>query len=245
MKDKKRMKGSSAFVLYQGIQMWDRVAEILTSLGHTVYTPQLPGTYTDTADIRRETADSSAHQLAKVIEELPGKVILVGCSRGGVWNTLIGELIPDKIEKIVYDSAWLLLPGESGNGLDGSGRHPKYWYQCSDDGGVTMKMTAAPDPAPLHPYLMSLADVIHMFQYMERDMIDILYKKVYPTPYRWGTIRRFSINNTLDLDIAYEFLKLQCELIENEAVYEIESDHCSMMSTPEEMAYVLHEIARR
>jgi pimeloyl-ACP methyl ester carboxylesterase len=241
---RKSLHGQSTFVLYQGRAMWDRVEPLLSRLGHTVFMPNLPGQGTSLEDIKLETADSSAYKMAKLIEEIPGRVIIVGSSRGGVWNTLIGELIPHKIEKVVYVSAWLLMPGESGNGVDGSGRHAKAWHKVSDD-GITVPMGKHPEPAPHHKLLISLEDGNHLWKYMSNDIIDILYKRVYPTERRWGTIRRYVVNDTLDKDIAYELQKIQAENTECEAVYEIDADHIPMLSAPEELAFVLNDIALR
>ncbi|HKI75494.1 MAG TPA: alpha/beta fold hydrolase, partial [Pseudomonadales bacterium] len=98
----------SHFVLIHGAWhggwCWNKVIPFLEERGHTVAAPDLPleqpfEAYVDTA--------------LAAIDEASGPVILVGHSLGGVVITQVAERVPQKIERLVYVTAFAFNPDGS------------------------------------------------------------------------------------------------------------------------------------
>lgn len=107
----------TTFVLVHGAchggWTWRPVAEILREQGHAVYTPTMPGlgAEDDRADVRLE------HSVAALVDYIAQRdlhdVVLLGHSWGGFVVSGAAQRIPDRIERLVYWSAFVPLTGES------------------------------------------------------------------------------------------------------------------------------------
>jgi pimeloyl-ACP methyl ester carboxylesterase len=96
---------------WHGAWCWERVTPLLAARGHAVRTPELPATGTDTGDPRQVTLADWARFVADVVEREREPVILVGHSRGGIVISQAAELVPDRVRRLVYLTAYLLPDG--------------------------------------------------------------------------------------------------------------------------------------
>jgi pimeloyl-ACP methyl ester carboxylesterase len=66
---------------------WYKVTPLLEKKGHTVYALDLPGMGRDKTPIENVRFDSTIQKLCRLIETIPGKVILVAHSKNGIMNS--------------------------------------------------------------------------------------------------------------------------------------------------------------
>jgi len=92
---------------------WDAIAKILRSKGHKVIVLNLPGHGDDKTDIQKITIQLYCQRVIDSILPVNGKVTLVAHSMGGMVITKVADLIPDRIENLVYLTAVLPMNGQS------------------------------------------------------------------------------------------------------------------------------------
>ncbi len=115
--------------------MWDRVSPILQQRGHKVTAIDLPGHGANKKPDSVVTTQSYVQALVDVIEKLDDPVILVGHSMNGALISHVAERIPEKIERLVYVTAFLLKNGGSVySAMEGDAEGGAFPYiQYSDD----------------------------------------------------------------------------------------------------------------
>ena len=107
----------STYVLIHGAwhdgSCWDEVATQLRTAGHEVHTPTLAGQ--GRGDVSRAVGHADA--VASAAEAIVGAelrdIVLVGHSYGGTVISKLAELMPERIRRLVYLNAFVLLDGES------------------------------------------------------------------------------------------------------------------------------------
>ena len=108
---------AKTFVLIHGqggsALAWGQIATALRSKGHRVITLDLPGHGVDKTDPKVITLASHCQRVIDSILQVDGKVILVGHSMGGIVITKVTDMIPERIEKLVYLTAFLPKNGQS------------------------------------------------------------------------------------------------------------------------------------
>ncbi len=107
----------STFVLVHGAchggWSWRPVAEILREQGHTVHTPTLPGLGAEDARADVRLADSVSALVEYVESRDLRDIVLVGHSWGGFPVSGAAASIADRIDRLVYWSAFVPRTGES------------------------------------------------------------------------------------------------------------------------------------
>jgi pimeloyl-ACP methyl ester carboxylesterase len=99
---------------YQGGWIWQRVVTRLRTAGHTVYAPTLDGCGERHHLVRPGiTVTSQAEEIAQLLfyENLQS-VVLVGTSAGGMVICRAAEMARERIGRLVFVDALVLLPGE-------------------------------------------------------------------------------------------------------------------------------------
>lgn len=107
----------STFVLVHGAWhggwVWERVVPLLQKAGHEVVTLDLPGHGDDQTPPGEVTLDGYAERVVGVLDSLEGPLILVGHSMGGAVISEAAERRPERVELLVYLTAFLLPNGTS------------------------------------------------------------------------------------------------------------------------------------
>jgi pimeloyl-ACP methyl ester carboxylesterase len=96
-----------------GAWCWEKILPMLEAEGHRVIAVDLPGHGGDRTPVSGMTLEANAERIAEAIEQADEPVILVGHSMGGISVTQAAELVPDRIEKLVYLTAFLPEDGQS------------------------------------------------------------------------------------------------------------------------------------
>jgi pimeloyl-ACP methyl ester carboxylesterase len=114
-----RISTPSTFVLVHGAWhggwCWSRVADLLRSEGHLVYTPTLTG-LGERSHLLHDgiTVQTFVDDIVNVLTfEALNDVILVGHSFGGVVITGVADRVPERLQRLVYLDGFLLDSGVS------------------------------------------------------------------------------------------------------------------------------------
>ncbi len=107
----------STFVLihgaYHGAWCWERLTPHLTSAGHRVVAPDLPGRGPDAAPPGELGLADYAERVCQVLDRQPEPAVLVGHSMAGAVITQAAEQRPRRIARLVYLTAYLLADGQA------------------------------------------------------------------------------------------------------------------------------------
>jgi pimeloyl-ACP methyl ester carboxylesterase len=106
----------STFVLvhgsWHGAWCWYKLVPRLEKLGHTVIAPDLPSLGRDRTPVNRVSLATWRRHVCEVVDGVPGQVVLVGHSRGGIVISEVAEHRPERIQTLVYLCAFLLGDGQ-------------------------------------------------------------------------------------------------------------------------------------
>ncbi len=107
----------STFILvhgsWHGAWCWYKIVPLLQKSGHKAIAVDLPGLGRDRTPLCEVSLQSYVDRVCAAIDQQPGRVILVGHSRGGIVISQTAEQRPARIEKLVYLAAFLLPGGQA------------------------------------------------------------------------------------------------------------------------------------
>jgi pimeloyl-ACP methyl ester carboxylesterase len=233
---------AKTFVLVHGAShggwCYDRVATILRSRGHQVFTPTLAGLAERVSmDARRINLTTHIEEIVELFErEDLGDVVLCGHSYGGMVIGGVADRIPDRIRNLVFLDAvvpengkcmndyvfpgWRLLPILISVWLFGGGYKltppPPAWFfkvNKADQTMVNQRLTA-------HPY-KTLTEKIHI-----GNNADCIAKHTYIYATKWGNPQ---------IAKQYELAKQR----RGWKVFEVACGHDIMIDAPNELARLL------
>jgi pimeloyl-ACP methyl ester carboxylesterase len=235
-------KPKNTFVLIHGAShggwCYDRVAAILRSRGHRVFTPTLAGLAERVSmDARRINLTTHIDEVAELLDrEDLCDVILCGHSYGGMVIGGVADRIPDRISNLVFLDAvvpedgkcmndyifpgWRLAPILISVWLFGGGYKltppPPAWFfkvNKADRAMVNSRLTA-------HPY-RTLTEKIRIGNNMDR-----IARHTYIHATKWG-----------NLQIAKQFERAKQR--EGWSVFDVDCGHDIMIDAPDELARIL------
>lgn len=98
---------------WQGPYVWAAVKTQLENKGQKVIVVELPGHGDDNTAPETLTINAYRDKVIAALNKIPGKIVLVGHSMGGVVISAVAEEIPDRIKKLVYVGAFLPVNNQS------------------------------------------------------------------------------------------------------------------------------------
>ncbi|MEN8643976.1 alpha/beta fold hydrolase [Bacillus cereus group sp. BceL062] len=225
---------------WQGEWAWELVKPQLEALSHTVITLDLPGSGKDTTPSQNIALDSYVDAVTATINQQTEKVIVVGHSMGGIVITQTAELIPNKIDKLVYLCAFLPQNGESlGSKLDGEAG-PQFSINEND-------MTAELIPNLIEKTFLNATE--------NEEIKEASSKKMRPQPLgpfqqqlkiseeNFGTVDRIYIETTLDRAIPIDFQRRMNTETPCSKIITLEADHSPFFSKATELVNCLHALS--
>ena len=234
----------SHFILVHGAWeesgMWDNVAPILRQNGHTVTAVDLPGHGANKQEGLQVTTKLYIDSLVDLISKLDYPVVLVGHSMNGVLISLVAERIPDKIERLVYVTAFLLRNGESVYGAMKSdaedGAFP--YIEFSDDQGYATLPDIALQKIGLHD--VDQAEIERILPMMaEWQGTGPFITEVAVTEENFGSVPKTFVRTGIDKMISPALQDTMMKNWEVDSVFELESGHFPTSSVPDELAVAL------
>ncbi len=222
---------------------WHRVIPILEGRGHKAIVMDLPGMGRDKTPVQEVKMKTTVKKICNLIDNIEGKVILLGHSKNGIMISQAAEYRPDKIEKLVYLAAYLIPDGKT-----------QKEYSVQDTGGI------------LKPYVSMFEDLnAHTLQpeiYKEGlyadcdDTITELAKLLLShepvesgiTPLQltkdnYGSVPRIYIECTEDKAVTPFIQRKMYTEMPCEKVYSMATSHSPFFSKPKELVDILCEIA--
>ena len=107
----------STYVLIHGAWFggwcWEKVVPLLQRAGHQVEVLDLPGHGQDRTPVPEITLAAYTKRVCETLDAQAEPIVLVGHSMGGMIITQVAEERPEKIQTLVYLSAFLPQNGES------------------------------------------------------------------------------------------------------------------------------------
>ncbi len=97
---------------FHGAWCWEKTTPLLEAAGHQVVTPALPGHGNNPCPRAEMGQERYGDEMTEIIKDLDGPVTLVGHSMAGMVITGVAERIPEKLERLVYLTAYLPLSGD-------------------------------------------------------------------------------------------------------------------------------------
>lgn len=224
---------------WHGAWCWTSVAPLLEAQGHRVLTPELPATGADPTDPAGITLDAWAQFVASIVETQPEPVTLVGHSRGGIVISRTAELVPERLRRLVYVSAYLLTAGtslaESARADTGSLVPPN---MIPAVGGLTCNLRAEVIRAALFGQCTD-ADHEYAIAHMSPEPLRPLVTRLKLTGARFGRVPRAYIECLQDRTVTLAAQRRMQAALPCDPVFTLDSDHSPFLSHPQELARLL------
>ncbi len=238
----------SHYVLVHGAweegAMWDHVSPILKSHNHTVTAIDLPGHGANRGSDPAVTTELYIEALIDVINRLDSSVVLVGHSMNGALISNVAERIPEKIERLVYVTAFLLRNGDNVFDTMAGDTDAEVFSEIefTDD----QAFATLPEPALRRVGLHDVDDteIQRILPFMaEWQSSEPFLAKVVLSERNFGSIPKTYIRTTLDRMISPRLQSLMIENWNVDSVFEITSGHFPTSSKPAELADALLKAA--
>ena len=222
---------------WEGSWSWENTARELENHGHTVTAIDLPGSIGNQQSIPHVTMESYIKTVTAAIEALGHNVILAGHSMAGAVISQVAEIIPDKIERLVYVAAFLLQDGDSV--LEAMQRDPDGEYLpalCfSEDQSFATVSEHTIRTIAFHD--VDETDIAHALPLMaEKQATEPFTSKAALSERNFGAVPKTYIRTTIDKITSPA---LQDEMIKNwnvDTVHVLPSGHFPALSMPVELA---------
>lgn len=203
----------------------------------------LPAHGIDLTPANAVTLQDYVDQVVEVIKAQPGEVRLVGHSMAGVVISQVAEVIPDKIDKLIYVSAYLpaneqdllTLANQDANSLVGGALEFNEAYTAAK----IKKETIVPAVCADCPDFMQEV----LVKYHKEEPSKPLGEKVSLTKKGFGKVDKYYIHTTQDKAVSYELQKLMVKANGTiKKTFEIESSHLPFVVKPEQFLQILASI---
>jgi len=230
---------------WEGSWSWDYTQPILESHGHIVTTIDLPGTERNKRDIPQVTLDSYVASVIEVIDGLDHQVVLVGHSMAGAVISRVAEIMPQKIEKLVYVAAFLLKNGDSvieAMQRDPNGEFLPALKFSEDQRSVRASQTTWRNIAFHDVAEATILDTLPLVDVAQAT--EPFTAKLVLSDENFGSVPKVYIRTSIDKMVSPA---LQEEMVGNwqtDAVHVLESGHFPTLSMPEKLADVILESTR-
>lgn len=228
---------------FHGAWCWDKIVPLLEEKGHKVVTLDLPGQGQDPTPMTEVTFQGYTNRVCEVIDQQEGKVILVGHSMGGLSITQAAEYRPDKIEALVYVTAYLPQNGESlfdlNNGDQDAIPVPAIWAE--DQTYVTLDLTKVRESFYGH---CSEKDIAEAKDRLGRQSTGPFMTGIQITEANFGRVPRAYIECTDDKTISIGFQRMMYGKTPCQEIISIDTDHSPFLSTPKELVKHLDKLAK-
>lgn len=239
---------AKTFVLVHGAWQapyaWQVVKNQLVQQGQNVIVVELPGHGADQTAPATLTIDVYRDKVIGAINAVPGNVILVGHSMGGMVVTATAEKIPARVEKLVYIGAFLPANGQSLLAL------------ASTDSSSLLGPSLVPSADQLTLDIKPQAIVPIFIQdgsdEIKKQVIDNYRAEpaipftnpVTVTAANFGQVRKYYIHTIQDQAVGFNLQKRMVAAAGVKTTYTLNTSHCPFLSMPDQVTSLLLTISR-
>ena len=227
-----------------GAWCWERVIPYLEAEGNKVVAVDLPGHGENKANIADQNMETYTQYVVDVLKQQEGKVILVGHSMGGMSISQAASRIPEKVEKLVYVTAFLPLDGQSNDGLE-DGIKPTDWRTMAKQGiAVTLDETETisemiPEAAMALLYNdIPEEEAKEEVKRLGKETMNSQYQAVHLSE-AFNTLPKVYVKCLIDTIMLPEMQDKMIGLTPCQEVYSLEAGHSPYRSKPKELAEIL------
>ncbi|MFS0724398.1 alpha/beta fold hydrolase [Paenibacillus sp. 1P07SE] len=226
---------------WHGAWCWEKIVPQLEQAGHRVLAVELPGNGTDDTPVSEVTLESGVNKTLELLDKADEPVVLVGHSMGGVTISQVAEERPDKVQALVYVTAFMLADGQSLLNIptDEEGLLAPNMIPSEDGSYVTV-------PRPLLTEIFyACCDPADAERAIARFGVQSLGPL--PTPLkltegRYGRIPRYYVACRRDRAITHRSQQEMIEALPCKEVYTLDVDHSPFYSAPDQLTGILTEI---
>lgn len=241
-KDKKRYP---TYVLVHGAwadeSAWGFVRTELAKRANVVVV-NLPAHGIDLTPAKQATMKSYVQTVVDAVEQQSGKVILVGHSMAGMVISQVAENIPQKIEKLVYVSAYLPQNGEDLLSLSKQDAQSKVGgaleFNADYSAAKIRKDLIVPAVCADCPTFMQEV----LVKYHKEEPAGPLGEKVTLSAAKFGSVPKYYIHTTQDGAVGYDLQKQMVKA--NGAIrktFEMASSHLPFVVQPQQFLKILEQ----
>ena len=224
---------------WHGSWCWHRVVAELEAQGHRVLAPNLPGHGDDATPVARLTLAAYADCVASVIRSATEPVVLVGHSFGGIVISQAAEIVPERISRLVYLTAFLPANGQSLSRL--ATADPENPVATSSIVSADQQLISL-DLARIRELLYADCpedDVALARQRLCAEPVTPFVTPVTITAGRAGSIPRSYIECLNDIAIPLWFQRQMQATVPCDPVYSLATGHSPFFAAPKELARLL------
>jgi len=243
------MKDTFVFVhgAWLGAWCWDKVIPLLEEKGYKGIALDLPGHGKSETGIEGQDIHTYAAYVAEVLRAQSEPVILVAHSMGGMSVSEAAGMVPEKVKKLVYVTAFLPKDGQSNNFCEGdpNGIQPMDWKGVAKSGpGVNMNEDETimwlDDPLAIALLYNDLPEeeAKEACRYHGKETVAAPYTRVRLTP-AFDAIPKYYVRCTRDNILTPDIQEKMIQATPVEKIFDIDSGHCPYLSRPEELAEIL------
>ncbi|GAB3220886.1 alpha/beta hydrolase [Spirosoma arcticum] len=228
---------------FAGQYAWSLVKPQLEQAGYTVVTLDLPAHGDDTTPVSGATLDSYATAVVQRIDAQPGKVVLVGHSMGGMVISGVAEQIPDKLDKLVYLSAYLPKNGQSL--LDLSGQDSQSLIGPNLKLAADFTTATLPNDITVQTFAADCSDDIKklVVDKSRPEPLSAFQDKITLTDSKFGKVSKYYVQTLKDQGVGT--LLQQKMIADNSSIlktYTIDSSHSPYFAKPDELVSILKQL---
>lgn len=220
---------------------FNKVTELLSNDGHNVVALDLPGHGENKANIADVNMNAYVQTVVKAINDLREDVILVGHSLAGAAISQVAQIIPEKIESLIYVAAMLLKDGESPLSVmqnDAGGELlPNTLF--SEDGSYatiseeTVRNVLLNDVDD-EAYLNSIVP-----RFLFKQATEPFMAKAQLTEEKYGSVEKHYIKASIDKVITPAAQEKMLNNWQVDNVFTLESGHFPLTSIPEKLVEII------
>ena len=239
------MTGRAPFVLVHGAfhdsTVWSRVVERLQLAGQRAIAVDLPGRPRNPLPIDQVTLQAHADQLlARLGSESDSRVVLVGHSFGGVVISAVAEVVPQRINTLVYVAGYLPKSGQSARKLSmddtDSLWNDRNFVMSPDTQTATILRE---DAIALLGEDLAPADRQRLPDMLVPEPLLPIRTPVILSPERFGTVDKVYIKTLADRTISPALQDRMLARTPVRRVLALDTGHSPYLSQPEELTQML------
>jgi pimeloyl-ACP methyl ester carboxylesterase len=221
---------------------WHKVVPLLEKAGHRALAIDLPGMGRDKTPIQEVTMKSTVEKICELIDNITGKVILVGHSKNGIMISQVAEYRPNKIEKLVYLAAYLIPNGKTQREYsiqDTEGWLKPYVTHYPETNSHTLQPAIYKEGLyhDCEDDITELAKVLLSHEPVESGIMPL-----HLTEENYGTVPRVYIECTEDRAVTPFIQRKMYTEMPCEKIYSLPTSHSPFFSKPNELVNILLHI---